>query len=322
MEKMIKHKQLMFGSALFTLIMFAVLAAISMVNPSVLGVTNGTTITEAYIWNTEPNVTSVTVGPNEISLTPGNTTRINCTAYIWDYNGWDDINVTNATFYHSSVTNVDPDDNNNHYSANPDTNCTCEQLQSTNASCYCYFDIWYYANNGTWTCNITVQDDGGNATERIYRFNDSNTGTATILSLIGIDVTNYVSYGNLSVTETSDTKPVNITNYGNEPINVSVRAYGGTENRHNPTNSSLICELGNIKLDRERYSLADGSLFDDMIAVTNTSTIITDLTVPVRDSDDSYSDSTNTTYWRLNVPLTVGGYCNGSIEFFASDADN
>ncbi len=315
-----KQQFLWLSSTLTVFLVLSVLVALSIVAPGVIGDTNSTTLTEVYIWNTEPNVTSVAVNPDVITLVPGTTTRINCTAIVWDYNGWDDVNITNATFYHESVTNVHPNNNNNHYSADPLVDCECEQVAGSpyNASCHCFFDIWYFANNGTWICNMTVMDYGGTATERIYRFNSSNIGYATINTLVGIYVTDYISYGNLSVLETSTDKELNITNFGNEPINVSVRAYGGTSDRNNPTNSSMICELGDMALDRERFSLNYGEDFDAMIPVTNTSTLISGLTVPVRTNEYDYSDSTNQTYWKLRVPLTVGGYCNGTLEFFAS----
>jgi len=321
-----RQELLWLTSTLGTFMVLSVLIAISMVSPGVMGEINGTTITKVWVWNTEPNITGVTVGPSTITLIPGNTTRINCTAIVWDWNGYADVNVTNATFYHNTVTATDPDDNNNHYTIEDiNTNCTCVQngASATNASCYCFFDIWYYANNGTWTCNMTIKDMGGNATEREYMFNDSATGNATINTLIGMDVVSLVDYGNLSVTETSTEKEINITNFGNEDINISVRGYGGTNDtkRNNPTNSSFICELGNMHLGQERYAVSTGVDWTVMTNLTNTSTLIQNFTLPQRTNDTDYGNDKNQTYWKLKVPLTVAGYCNGTLEFTAFDAN-
>ena len=52
--------------------------------------------------------------------------------------------------------------------------------------------------------------------------------------------------------------------------------------------------------------------------ITNISTMIDDFTLPVRTNDTAYGKDTNETYWMIEVPLSVGGYCNGTIVFTAS----
>jgi hypothetical protein len=78
----------------------------------------------------------------------------------------------------------------------------------------------------------------------------------------------------------------------------------------------MICQYNNISLTYERYAITNGTLFNNMKNISNTSTQL-GLTLPVRTSDIIYGNSTNSTYWKLNIPLTVGGTCNGTIEFSA-----
>ena len=312
-----KRENIIIATGLFVFIFVASLVSVSMVASNVLGWNNSTTITRAYVWNTEPNITSVTISPDPIDLTPGNTTNVNCTAYVWDYNGWADVNVSNATFYHISVGNDAEDDSNTHYTADVDNDCSCTGSDNE-AICNCTFDIWYYATNGTWICNMTVTDQGGEATERQYYLNSSNNASATVNTVVAINVPAEIDYGNLSVTETSSDMPANISNFGNTPINISVRGYGGTTNPDNPGDLCMECAYGNISIEYEKYSLASGTDYSVMTALTNASTEM-DLSLPVRTDDNGYGNDTNTTYWKLQIPLSIGGICNGTLVFVGQE---
>ena len=313
-----KRENLIIITGLFLFLFVASLVAVTMVTSNVAGWNNFSTTTKAYIWNTEPNMTQVVVIPTSIDLSPGNTTQVNCSATIWDYNGWSDVNISNATFYHISVNDNSPDDNNNHYTIQDIGNdCSCSGSGNT-GTCNCTFDVWYYATNGTWVCNMTVTDKGGEATERYYYLNSSNNASATINTVVAIDVPAEIDYGNLSVTETSSDMPANISNFGNTPINISVRGYGGTTNPNNPSDLCMECAYGNISIGYEKYSLASGTDYSAMTALTNTSTEM-GLLLPVRTDDNGYGDDTNTTYWKLQIPLSVGGVCNGTLEFVGQE---
>src|SRR3989338_7685607 len=88
----------------------AIILGVSMVTTNVRSAVNGTVTTRVWVWNTEPNLYEVEIKPDTITLSPGNTTRVNCTAYVYDSNGWQDVNVTNATFYHSDYQNENADE--------------------------------------------------------------------------------------------------------------------------------------------------------------------------------------------------------------------
>jgi len=308
----------------FALVLFVMLG-LPIITNDVIGANNLTTTTKVWVWNTEPNLYNVEVIGAPISLIAGNTTSVNCTGYVWDYNGWQDINVTNATFYDSRVSSDgDANDNNYHYTLNATKDCNCTQLgsASTNATCSCYFYVWYYANNGTnWLCNMTVSDSAGNATERKLVFNSTrNSSVVTINQVVGIDVPAQIDYGNLSVTETSENKTANVTNYGNVPINISVRGWGGDNSSiWNAGNYSMFCDYGNISISAEKWSVDVNDGYSTMHKL-NDSIMQMNLTLPARTNDTHLENSTNATYWRIQIPLTVGGSCNGTIEFSAISA--
>ena len=209
-------------SVLFVVI--SLFIGISLVTYNVIGINQSLVITKVFVWNTEPTLYDMEVTPSSIDLNPGNTTLINCTGYVWDYNGWQDIKNVSAHFYDLTYGYGADVDNNyryiNYTCGNATT--TCREITETNASCTCLFNVHYYANNGTWVCNMTITDDGGNATERIYNFNSSNNLSVTINPVLALNTPEEIDYGNLSVTETSIEKILNISNFGNIPINISV----------------------------------------------------------------------------------------------------
>jgi len=265
------------------------------------------------VTNTEPNLYNVFVVSPPINLVAGNTTIVNCTGEIEDINGWSDITKVNATVYDiTQGHNPNPTtaDNNYRYF---NTSCNCTSISANNASCPCLFAVQYFANNGTWQCNMTIADSFG--------LSDSmNSSTFTINTVIGIGVPNEVDYGDMSVTETSAYIPGNITNFGNVPINISVRGWGGTESYSAAYNdTSMICETGNISIYYERYAINTSIAYENMTNLTNTSTGIPNFDLPTRTNDNNYDTDTNTTYWKIQIPLTIGGYCNGTVQFSATD---
>ena len=323
-----EYKNTILIAAILTVFSILLFTGTTIITTEVIGVNTSTTTTRVWVWNTEPNLYDVRIidDDGQIDLIAGNVTSVNCTGYIWDYNGWQDINVTNVTFYDSRVSsNDDTNDNNYHYTANATKDCNCTQigLGGTNASCSCYFYAWYYTNNGTsWICNMSISDNAGNATERRMIFNSTrNSSAATINSVVGIDVPNLIDYGNLSVTETSENKIANITNYGNIPINISVRGWGGDNvSIDNVGNFSMLCQYGNISVGWEKWSMDVNTGYNDMANLTGPSAPM-NFTLPVRVPDTELGNSTNATYWKIQIPLTVGGTCNGTVEFSASAAN-
>ena len=300
------------------------LIGITISTNSVIGVniTNASVTTKVYVWNTEPDLYNVTVTPAPIELTAGGTVVLNCTGYFFDYNGWQDaVNQSvNATIYDSVSSSPGAvNDNNVHYSnSSCRSSCSAVGSTSTNGTCSCLFSIQYYANASSWICNMTIIGGGGNATERQYlNFTDSMTAGFNINRLLALSVPSLIDYGNLTVTEVSDTKVENITNNGNVPFNLTIRGYGGN-NESAGTNQSMICDLGNISIGNERFSVSNVSYttMNNLTAIN----IPMNITAHQRmnDTDIELGRDRNQTFWAIQIPLTVGGYCNGTLIFTAT----
>ena len=296
------------------IIAVALLTGTSLVGNSVAGAPNATIITVVNVTNTAPVIYTVTIAPSDISLDPGNATTVNCTALVFDYNGWQDVNGSNATFYDITVGATASDDNNNHYLNASCKACTQFGGSATNASCMCQFAVQYYANNATWQCNMSVRDNGGWAlpTQRINLTDTNVSSYAIINSLLAIDAPPQIDYGNLSVTQTSAEQNVSLANYGNIPFNLSIRGWGG-DNETLGENYSMICGLGNISVDLERYSAQNGTAFASMIPLNFSYKNVWNFLLPQRTNDASYGADRNSTFWRIQIPSGIGGYCNGTV---------
>jgi len=302
-------------SLIAILIVFGVLIGLILDAEEVSGATNQSLVTRVNISNTEPNLYDVSISPASIDLNPGNTTQVNCTGLIQDYNGWDDIASVNATLYHIDYGNGITFDNNYRYQNDScESSCVMYGGSASNASCSCYFQVEYFAYNGSWECNMTVADAFG--------LSDTlNSSPATLNTVIGIGIPSEIDYGDMSVTEISPMITANISNLGNLPINISVRGYGGTnELAAGAGNFTMICETNNISIGYQRYSTNFSQVFANMINLTNTTTGIENLELPIRTDDVQPGNDTNATYWRLEVPVDVSGVCNGTAHFYASDA--
>ncbi|MBW2975364.1 hypothetical protein KY366_06615 [Candidatus Woesearchaeota archaeon] len=289
---------------------------ITLASFEVRGANNATVTTRLNVTNTEPVLKSVALSSNhtpsnQVDLNPGGTVIVNCTGYVWDPNGAGDIETVNATLYDYSKGMGTTEDRNYRYINR--TCSPCVAITSSNSSCTCLFSVWYYANNGTWQCNMTVADS--------YNLTSSNiSNNITINPLVALDVPSELDYGNLSVTETSGFIGMNISNLGNVPINISVRGWGGTLDYNGHFDDTcMICETGNISAYYEKYSINTSMSYANMTNLTNTSAKIPNFILPVRTNDSRYGNDTNTTYWRIYIPLAIGGYCNGTLEFTAEE---
>lgn len=301
--------------------LFSFLGAVT-ISIDVLSANNTSVKTFVNVTNTEPQVSGIVITPYpSIDLSPGNITTVVCNATVWDYNGWNDIHVLNGTLFYSQLgfTADSPEDNNSHYRNN-----SCEVCKlfdtATNASCACSFPVQYYADNGTWSCNVSVRDRNiWLPTDTPLNFTASAVRSVNITPLIALDVPGSINYGNLTVTQTSSSKTINITNLGNRNINTTVYGYGG-DNSTDGFNLSMRCPLGNITIDNERYSFEEGNPAFATMTRVNSSEQATGSVIQRITDERATKNSTNSTYWKLNVPLTVGGFCNGTLVFVASDS--
>ena len=241
-----------------------------------------------------------------IDLIANDNLTLLCNSSITDQNTASDIRNVNATFFQPSAGNNAPDDNNNHY-----TNNSCRNVSSSEfeANYTCGFKIAYYANNGTWLCNITASDFS-NATA-------FSNNSYSIDELMAIDVApSIIDYGILKDTNISATDfNVTVRNVGNIAINVTLRAFAPNESLAY-LNLSMNCGVGNISNANQRYSAVNGSDFSQMTRLNN-ETMPVNITLYQRLNDIAFGNDTNMTYWKLQVPTQTLGLCNGTVVFGA-----
>ena len=270
------------------------------------GVNSDTAENITFIVNRAP-VISYIVCDNPITLNPGTVKKIICNFTITDQDNATDITSVNSTFYDFNYRFNASDDNNYHY-----TNNSCLNVSSnvTSIDYTCSFNLWYYANNATWVFNVSAFDT------------QNNTGDGSYLTMINelfaVNVSPLViDFGDLSPTNTSefDVEAI-INNYGNHDINITLEGFG----LQSQDNLSMDCELGNISIYYEKYSTINNTSFDSMTNMTSTPTQVANFTLYQRTNDVILGNDTNSTYWKLYVPISVAGYCNGTVIFTAIPA--
>jgi hypothetical protein len=313
------HFLILISIVIFSVLLGATLSGSSAMSQST-NVTNQTVLAKVNVSNTEPTLFRVELRVNGTSAppidpVPNEITLVICNGSFTDPNGFDDIVNVSATFFEVITGSNAADDNNNHYTNDSCGACTVTpNSDNNNGSCLCQFPVQYYANSGNWQCNMTIND-----TEAIG--STLNSSVITLNGVIGIDVeTAVIDYGNLSVLATSDPIRENVTNTGNIPINITVRGYGG-DNESTGENVSMVCDSGsNITFDNSRYYPGNNTPFSDMYNLTNQTKQIFNLTIPQRTDDVNIGNSSNSTFWRLYIPLGPVGLCNGTIIFGGVDA--
>ena len=263
---------------------------------------------------------------NEIDLIANNVTIVTCNATVYDFNGWQDIDAdsVNATIYIYNTGDIDinsSNDNNSHYTNRSCGSCV-QGSTPTEAICDCRFAVQYYANDTTWICNISVTDKGGTDPENALNFSRDGVDTATITKLLAIDtLTDVIDYGNLSVTEISDAIVRNFTNVGNVDLNLTLRGFGGENSSVTNDSFAMICEFGNISFGYHKYAVGLNVSFAEMKNLTG-QTRDSNFTLPQRTNDNLLGtrEDINETFWKLEIPLGVGGLCNGTIIFGAVES--
>ncbi len=254
------------------------------------------------ISNVAPVVSNVKID-NPIDLNSGSTITVSCNATVRDENNASDITAVNATFFSSVSFSSDSDDNNHHY-----TNGSCSVIDSSayQRNYTCSFNLQYYANNGTWRCNVFATDF----------LNETGSGNVSnvVNELLSIDVSPLlIKYANLEPTNISDDANITITNFGNRAFNVTVDGYGSVDG----DGLAMNCEIGNISISSERYSIINNSNFDTMRNLTDSPIQIANLTLFQRINDADFGTDRNMTFWKLQVSTATKGDCNGTIIFKA-----
>jgi len=288
------------------------------------GVGNNVTVkTYLTVGNVGPEVLSVSIDNDATSviLIANSTKLVNCEALVRDWNNDSDISTVIAEFFNSSFGLVD--DNNNHYTNN---NCSINRtfgtwhgVSDTNytALANCSFFVWYYANPGDWNCTVTVNDS--------LNWNASGSDNISVAELLAISLPTDINYGTVNSTYVSNENITNVTNVGNVKINLSSSGYAFNES----DGLAMNCTLGSIKnisIYYEKFNLTTstaGTLsltqFEGNYVNLTSSPVVKRFSLDYR-QNDTINEATNSTYWRIYVPLGVAGTCQGNIVFGATKA--
>ena len=303
-----------FASIAFLLLMIAAIFIIPMgVAPNVVGPNykNVTVWTSVNITHSKPEILNMTIyeaqniSNRNITITSGGTKRIYCNASVRDWDGYNDITYVNASIWYIPGSSYNAtDDNNTHY-----TNVSCYYNASTGTFTgwyVCSFDVLYYANNGTWNCNVTAQNS--------WNYTGFGNSTTIFYPVYALNVTDGIDYGGVAVYDYSNETAANVTNLGNMAINITVEGYGAKRNDGLAMNCSLN---GNITVDNERFSIANGTAWASKTNLTSVSggVLMSGLTMPKQTIAGTYV--TNSTYWQLYIPPNPAGNCTGYVIFTA-----
>ncbi|MFH1174193.1 MAG: hypothetical protein V1725_03615 [archaeon] len=285
---------------------------------------NVTVHTTVNVTSAQPEIMRIIVDENitpyitNITLNAGLTRQVLCNVTVRDWNGIDDNITLNASFFYSVNTSVfDPDLNSSHY-----TNTSCPLVagpygqNNVYANYTCTFDVYYFANNGTWNCTAFVLDTRGDYTgQQNYTVNKSNS--TIVDKLFALNVTDGIDYGQMGVGEYSGNITSNVTNFGNVPINLTVQGYGNVRG----DNLAFVCNSSvsawNISVQYEAVSINESANFTEKMALNGTVQKLANLTIP-RPTDENQT-ITNVTYWQVYLPTTINPYgvCNGWVIFSA-----
>jgi hypothetical protein len=182
--------------------------------------------------------------PGTIDPIPNSTYWVNCSADISDQDGDGDLVSAWAYLWHESVAIGDGDDPQNHFY---NDSCAITGVDGdNNAKVDCLFTLSFYTWNGSWTCNLTVNDTGD--------LNGTAETTATITELMAINVDNSdLDFGSLAINKTTQSVDYDRTiwNEGNINISVKLNTWGGAAQNDG---DSMDCTVGSIRDDQLRVS--------------------------------------------------------------------
>ncbi|MBU1974953.1 MAG: hypothetical protein KKG59_00960 [Nanoarchaeota archaeon] len=271
-------------------------------------------ITRLNITQALPIITDIEINYGDvINLTEGSHYQVLCNATIVNYNGLGDFSMVNATLFRtngSSGTNFglfQAEDNNSNYQM---ANCSYDMtLDTFTYGWNCTFNVSYHAFNGSWNCTVFANNSLNTPVNA--------TNSSEIIPLFAINVTDVVDLGDLSVYQTSGVHSVNVTNWGNMPINLTLWGYGGEDNATG-YNLSFMCPDGagtNISIGYMRWELRDDNGWVNMTNLTIGPILIDNVTIEKQSTDVNIW---NTTYWRLYVPPNPFGACNGTLVYEAT----
>jgi hypothetical protein len=236
----------------------------------------------------------------EIILNAGSTRFVNCSFVAIDPEGFNNVLNATAAFYYYMNQSGDSDDNNTHYT---NINCTLAANTSVNKTYTCGFNVLYYANNGTWNCNVTVINN--------YSISASANISNIIDPLYAVNVTDGINFANVSAGFPSNNITANITNFGNMAINVTLQGYALVIGDNIGMNCS---DHTNITITNIRFSTNNTADFSQKTPMSGS---VQSLNFKINKQINA-TQIFNTTYWQVSPdPGIANRICNGYVIFSA-----
>lgn len=239
-----------------------------------------------------------------IVLNAGSVKAVQCNFTVEDGNGYAEITETNATLHASNETTSGIQNYNYRY-----LNTSCANTgNSGNESNYsCTFSLQYFAVNGTWNCTPKATDANGLQYE--------NTTNTSVDPLYAINVSALIlNYGGAAPNSYTSEKNLNITNLGNQLLNVSLRAYGGSDELTG-VGYAMTCVSGdNISVADERFAFSAAVPYALKTPLTSTNQ---DAGITMQKQTSLFSQIMNETYWQMFIPLIAVGECQGTVVITA-----
>jgi hypothetical protein len=236
----------------------------------------------------------------QIMLSAGSIRQVNCSMTASDPEGIDNLKNATGKFYYFLNKSSDSDDASVHYS---NSSCVAIGNTSSNKTFTCSFDVLYYANNGTWNCNISVFNNYSNF---IY----SNISTV-VQPLYAINLTDGVDFSNVPTGGVSVNITANITNFGNMLINLSLQGYAVTIGDNVGMNCS---DQTNISIGNIRFSTNATANYTSKNALNGS---IQPINFQLK-KQTTVVQISNYTYWQISInPGTWMKLCEGHIIFNA-----
>jgi hypothetical protein len=233
---------------------------------------------------------------NQIDLSAGGISLVYCNGSINDTNGYLDIASARAVIYDGALANPSSADNNEtHYS---NTTCTLSVGSGLSRDASCAFNVRYYANNATWTCNLTAFD--------LDNANGTGTDTAAVNLLVALNIsTSILNYGNIAPLAESASVTETITNHGNWQIDMVLNG------------TAMPCSsIGTIPVSAQHYNVTGtGVTYATMIPLSGSP--VTETLFNLAKRTDASGDTTRTTYWKIVPPVATKGVCSGNVTIEA-----
>lgn len=253
---------------------------------------------------------------NSIDLVPNATKSVNCHGSADDLDGVTNIASVEAWLYAESSVKGTDNNESFHY-----TNTSCDYNFAGGVQAWnCSFNVYYFAENSTWTCGVNITDNDGFV-------NSSANDTAIIEDLVSLDVHNAtVDFGNLIVgTDYASDTSVLVYNTGNVVLDLSLDAFNSSSVYADDNDESFNCSIGSIPVGNLRFSLSNGQSYASLsgngnmtdIGSKGTFGLQLDHQYGIDGTGGTFLPTSDDTWWAIGIPTNIAGTCTGRIMYIA-----